>query len=474
MADDKINDFSYYSKIHTLSFYVLGNEENSKDSNVVVSNKELFKSDLPVPEGVYDAHMGTTDHFWLCETCGNTKAKCPGHSGSIELNYPVKSPLFRDFILKWLKVICFKCGKIISEKNIKVAKSKILSEYVKISRTINTCPHCNAPHPLVNKDKFEQATFYVEYPGSKFNKKEELYNHEIKTILERISDETVAFMGKPLRSHPKKFMLDVIRVAPNTIRPDIRRVGGNRSNNSDITALTKNIVEINELLPSKIPERERINKEIREMYFNLDMAYFELVKGSSGSNNQVRMITNTNKIPNSIANRIPKKEGRIRKNLMGKRVRYMMRSVITGDNMLKIDEVGLPISIAKSIQIPETVRSYNRDRLNTYYMNKHVVYPGCSGVIKIGTHKMHKIDYLDDEYQLQEGDIVMRDMITGDVMGFNRQPSLLFSSMSAVKIIVLEKGETLRMNVSSCNLYNADFDGKNCRCGCVSDCKSSC
>lgn len=159
---------------------------------------------------------------------------------------------------------------------------------------------------------------------------------------------------------------------------------------------------------------------------------------------------------------------------MGKRVRYMMRSVITGDNMLKVDEVGLPISIAKSIQIPETVRSYNRDRLNTYYMNKNKIYPGCTGIIKIGTHKMHKIDYLDEDYQLQDGDIVMRDVITGDVMGFNRQPSLLFSAMSAVKIIVLEKGETLRMNVSSCNLYNADFDGKGCRCGCESDCKSSC
>lgn len=304
-------DFSYYSKIHTLSFYVLGNEENEKDSNVIVTNKELFKSDLPIPEGVYDAHMGTTDHFWLCETCGNTKATCPGHPGSIELSYPVKSPLFREFILKWLKVVCFKCGKLLSDKTIKAAKSKLLTEYVKVSRMITTCPHCSALHPLVSKDKFEQAIFYAEYTGSKFSKKEELFNHEIKTILERISDETVSFLGKPLRSHPKKFILDTIRVAPNTIRPDIRRVGGNRSNNSDITALTKNIIEINDLLPSKIPEREKIDKEMREMYFNLDMAYYEMIKGSSGSNNQVRMITNTNKTPNSIANRIPKKEGRI-------------------------------------------------------------------------------------------------------------------------------------------------------------------
>jgi len=132
---------------------------------------------------------------------------------------------------------------------------------------------------------------------------------------------------------------------------------------------------------------------------------------------------------------------------------------ITGDNMLKVDELGLPISIARSIQIPETVRPYNRDRLNTYYMNKKTTYPGCSGIIKKSTKKMHIIDYLDNNYQLQDGDVLMRDLITGDVIGFNRQPSLLFSSMSSHKIIVLEKGETLRMNVSACNLYNADFDG---------------
>lgn len=454
-----INNFSYDSRIQTLSFYVLGNEENAKDSNVIVTNKELFKADLPIPEGVYDAHMGTTDHLWLCETCGNNKAICPGHSGSIDLHYPVKSPLFREFIIKWLKIICFKCGSLLSDKKVKAAKSKLLTEYVKISRSITTCSKCNEPHPVVSKDKFEQAIFYAEYSESKFSKKEELFNHEIKQILNKISDETVMKMGKPLRSHPKKFILDTIRVAPNTIRPDIRRVGGNRSNNSDITALTKNIIEINELLPAEIPEKEKIDKDLREMYFNLDMAYYEMIKGSSGSNNQVRMITNTNKTPNSIANRIPKKEGRVRRNLMGKRVRYMMRSVITGDNMLKVDEIGVPVSIAKSIQIPETVRPYNRDRLNTYYMNKNKTYPGCSGVRKSGTKKMHKIDYLDDSYQLQDGDIIMRDMITGDVIGFNRQPSLLFSSMSSHKVIVLQKGETLRMNVSACNFYNADFDG---------------
>jgi len=213
---------------------------------------------------------------------------------------------------------------LISDKTVRAPKSKLLTEYVKVSRTVSKCPHCNADHPSVSKDKFEQAIFYAEYDK---REKEQLYNHEIQKILSRITDETVISMGKPVRSHPKKFILNTIRVAPNTIRPDIRRVGGNRSNNSDITALTKNIIEINEILPQNPPDKEKIDKDLREMYFNLDMAYYEMIKGTSGSNNQVRMITNTNKTPNSIANRIPKKEGRIRRNLMGKRVRYMMRSV---------------------------------------------------------------------------------------------------------------------------------------------------
>ncbi len=108
-------------------------------------------------------------------------------------------------------------------------------------------------------------------------------------------------------------------------------------------------------------------------------------------------------------------------------------------------------------------------------MNRNKTYPGCVGITKFGTKKMHRIDYLDEDYQLQDGDVIMRDMITGDVIGFNRQPSLLFSSMSAHKVIVLPTGETLRMNVSACNLYNADFDGdKLCPCGQVTDCKSLC
>lgn len=196
------------------------------------------------------------------------------------------------------------------------------------------------------------------------------------------------------------------------------RIGGSRSNNNDITALTKNIVEINEVLPLEIPEIHEISKEVREMYYNLDILYYEMIKGAPATNNQVRVATTTNKTPSSIASRIPKKSGRVRRNLMGKRVTNMIRSVITGDNSLRVDEIGVPLELCKSLQIPETVHSYNKYKLNVYFLNKRDVYPGCSGIkIKL-TNKFHRIEHLDPTYELQDGDVVYRDLIDGDYIGF--------------------------------------------------------
>ena len=113
--------------------------------------------------------------------------------------------------------------------------------------------------------------------------------------------------------------------------------------------------------------------------------------------------------------------------------------------------------MAQALQIPETVRSYNKDKLNIYYMNKRNIYPGCSGIYLAGSKKFHSIEYLDPTYELQEGDVVLRDIIEGDYIGFNRQPSLLFGQIGSHRVKIMEKGYTLRINVSACAPYNAIF-----------------
>jgi DNA-directed RNA polymerase II subunit RPB1 len=449
---------TYYSKTYDLCFYVLGNEENLLESNVNITNKEVMKGDRPMLEGIYDAHMGTTDHAWNCATCGNRKTICPGHFGSIDLKYPLKSPMFRDELLKWLKITCYYCGEIIVPIKKKIKAARLLSELVKNVRSIKMCPACMKPHMQVVKDKKKPAIFYrVQEENKAIIKMEEFLNHQIEHVLQRIKDHTVIKMGKPLRSHPIKFILRTIRAPPNTIRPDIRRIGGARSSNSDTTSLLKTIIEINDALPDDIPPIDQIGQDLKDMYFNLDMTYFAMLKGGGGGD--VKLVTNTNKPPIAIAEHFPKKTGRIRRNLMGKRVEYMIRSVITGDSRLKIHEVGIPMIHAQNLEIPETVTNDNLARLTTYYMNRNDRYPGCKRIVKKSDGHAYRIEHMNKDYQLQEGDVVMRDMITGDVVNFNRQPSLLFSNIAAMRVVVMDVGFTLRINPSVCNYYNADFDG---------------
>ena len=453
---------TYYSGTFDLCFYVLGNEENLIESNINITNKEVMKGDRPMISGIGDAHMGTTDRAWNCATCGNRKTICPGHFGSVDLKYPVKSPMFRDELLKWLKITCFHCGEIIVSIKKNVVPAKLLSELVKSVRTVKTCPHCEKPHFQVVKDKKRPSVFYrVREEGKVVVSMTEFYNHQIEQVVQRISDANVIKMGKPLRSHPIKFVLRNIKAPPNNIRPDIRRVGGARSSNSDTTSLLKTLVEINDALPDDIPAVDQIGQDLKDMYFNLDMTYFAMLKGGGGGD--IKLITNTSKPPVAIAERFPKKTGRVRLNLMGKRVEYMIRSVITGDSKLRIHEVGVPKIHATNLEIPETVSDANLTRLTTYYMNKNERYPGCKRIIKKADGRAYRIEHMNPNYQLQTGDVIMRDMITGDIVNFNRQPSLLFSNIAAMRVVVMDVGDTLRINPSVCSYFNADkqsFDRK--------------
>lgn len=460
-------------EIAEVQYYILGSDEIRLESSVDVVNKELFRNEKPCSGGIYDAHMGTTDYGWLCETCGATKQTCPGHPGSLELRYPVKNAFFADTIFKYLKVICATCGKLVVKRKLKVSKgnlpkSRFLAEYAKISK-VDKCEWCGAPHYNVIKTKGERSTLQVEIPQSHGIERKELLNHDIAAILQRVSDATVKRLGKSPLVHPRKLILSTIKVPPNTIRPDIRRAGANRQSSNDVTTCIKTLVEINNSLPEEIPNYDRIQNELRERYFNLDTTFHTMVRGS-GTANQVKIVSVSNKALSSIAERIPDKSGRIKKNIFGKRVWYMGRSVITGDDTMKVNQLGLPMSNARTISIKETVRPYNRERLLRHYINGRAVYPGCTGVWKASNKKFYNIDFMDRSYVLQDGDVVHRDLVTGDVVNFNRQPTLDFASITSMSIVVLENIKTFTFNVTSTNLFHADFDGDNMNIQFSSDC----
>jgi len=451
----------YPDTVEEIQFYTLGDADNISASHVEVTNKHLFQGNLPIENGIYDAHMGTTDHSWNCQTCFNSKLKCPGHDGHLSLNYPVQSPMFKDDIIQWLKVICFECGSLVIDKILALRNISIhrrLSEYVKITRAANkniSCYKCNAIHPHVYRDKNRGVVIWAEVYIKNKQSKIQLFNHLIATIFERISSNTIALMGKQF--HPRKYILSVIRVPANTIRPDIKQMGGGRSNNNNITTLLKAIVENNNNLPIVIPKE--IPNVLELSYTNQDLLYYEMVQGTPPTSTKNKIITNTNKPLTSLSSRFTQKTGRIRKNLMGSRSWYTARSVITCDPVMRIDELGIPVEIAVGIQIPEVVNSMNRDRLMVYFNNKRLKYPGCTHVIKKRTGIEHCVQFLNKSFVLEYGDTVVRDVIDGDVVMFNRQPTMFGYSVACHKISVISEGSTIRMNISACSLYNADFDG---------------
>jgi DNA-directed RNA polymerase subunit A' len=447
------------SKIHSLTFYVKGDDEIEDESYVTVSNKISYRGNEPVARGLQDNHMGPTSDQYRCHTCLNKKSECPGHFGMINLKYPVKNPIFMftNRLLNWLRAFCFNCGLTVYKGKVTAKRSKILKEYAANAKGISHCPHCGSEHPLVVRDKMDPLMIFKEYyADKKLLKREPFYNNQILEALKKIPNEMVLEMGKPLSSHPKKLILTKIQVPTNPMRPDSKKAMGGRIAHNDLTKLLRSIVSTNEALPSPLPNMNLLDKEGRselsKQFNKLDEDVYNLIKGSG----KKRAGDSSNKPMMSIADHWPKKTGRPRQHLTARRCHYMTRSVITEDNLLRPDEVGVPVSIAKELTIPIPVQPWNLHILQKYFLNRET-YPGCTKLVKKSNGQRYNISKIPLDHELQYGDIIERHLIDGDVMGFGRQPSLLFSNIGGHKVKILNRGSTLRLNISACKLYNADF-----------------
>jgi DNA-directed RNA polymerase II subunit RPB1 len=161
----------------------------------------------------------------------------------------------------------------------------------------------------------------------------------------------------------------------------------------------------------------------------------------------------------SIRARLKGKEGRLRGNLMGKRVDFSSRTVITPDPCLQLDELGVPLDIATNLTFPETVTPYNYDEMKKYIQNGPQNWPGAKYIIR---HDDRQIDLSAlknrSDAHIEVGYKVERHIKDGDYVVFNRQPSLHKMSIMGHRIKILPYS-TFRMNLSVTSPYNADFDG---------------
>lgn len=480
-----------YSTIQYVGFHLSGDEEHLRQSYAPITSYELFAtSGQPVSGGVYDLRLGTIDHSCLCLTCFHGKKLCPGHRGHLKLRVAVSQPIAISEIRRWLRVTCLKCGEIVVDKDkyINLPMSKRLIEAATTDTAGKRCPRqsCGAIHPKITKDDEDYFTFWAESPVASDRREvivrstirslekrgEILYPDTIRAILERISDGAVELLGRNSSAHPKNLILRVISIPPNTIRPGVKSFGGSGSSYHDSTNLLQHLVKRNSQLPERLPDAMGplgpggiVDSELHRSVLNLQQIYYDMIMGSSGTNvtqgnNGRRGLVVGARPVRSILRNIPSKEGRLRGNILGKRVFFISRSTISGNMSYRIDEVGLPIMFARTLQVEEIVQEYNRDWLMPFFLNGRRQYPGCTHIIRKATGEAHDVAGLRD-FRLEVGDILFRDVINGDLAFYNRAPTLERSSTGVHKVIVIQDKNvhTFQMNVLACEWYNADFDG---------------
>lgn len=181
------------------------------------------------------------------------------------------------------------------------------------------------------------------------------------------------------------------------------------------------------------------------------------------------------KLPSGIRQMMEKKEGLFRMHMMGKRVNFACRSVISPDPYIGTHEIGIPMVFATKLTYPEPVTQYNVGELRQCVMNGPDVHPGATHVVSETGVATTLSGMTADQRKAVASQLltppeggksaaslnkkVLRHIRTGDVVLANRQPTLHKPSMMAHVVRVLPGEKTLRMHYANCNTYNADFDG---------------
>lgn len=285
--------------------------------------------------------------------------------------------------------------------------------------------------------------------------KRKLPASEALAILKRIPDEDIELMGLSKEwARPEWMILTVMPVPPPPVRPAISE-GGTAKGEDDLTYKLAEIIKASQQLkrfeqegaPAHIvDEFEDVLQYHTATYMDNDIAGIPQALQKSG------------RPVKSIRARLKGKEGRLRGNLMGKRVDFSARTVITGDPHLDLDQVGVPKSMARNLTYPERVTPYNISYLQQLVRNGPNEWPGARYVIRDTGERIDLKYNRRGDMALQFGWIVERHLKDGDFVLFNRQPSLHKMSMMCHRVKLMDYS-TFRLNLSVTPPYNADFDG---------------
>ncbi|CRG99773.1 DNA-directed RNA polymerase II subunit RPB1, putative [Plasmodium relictum] len=502
-------------RVKRLELGVLDPEIIKKISVCEIVNVDIYKDGLPREGGLNDIRMGTIDYKTLCGTCNMNVKYCPGHFGHIQLAKPMYHYGFMNVVLNVLRCVCYHCGRLLCNMNnskVKyIEKIKVnslrLKKLSELCSSIKVCDH-SAHEDSLNINDSSIDNFYnndlsnlnvnqqmLLNPNSYSNifemvskedvdcgcvqpkytregpnmfiqflhsseedideSKRKLSAEEALEILKKIRKEEMDILGfNSDRCIPSSLILTYIPIPPPCARPYVQY--GNQRSEDDLTLKLLDIVKTNIQLKRQTDRgaKSHVLQDLCSLLqFHITTLFDNDIPG-------MPIATTRSKKPiKAIRTRLKGKEGRLRGNLMGKRVDFSARTVITGDPNLDIDYIGVPKSVAMTLTFCETVTPLNYEDLKRRVERGPYEWPGAKYIIRDnGTKYDLRHVRKNSEKELEYGYKVERHMTDEDYILFNRQPSLHKMSIMGHKAKILPYS-TFRLNLAVTSPYNADFDG---------------
>jgi len=506
------------ARIKHIQFGIYSNQDIVNQAVLEVSDRNVY--DLApaadntrklTKNGPMDMRMGISTKTDTCETCGEKLSDCNGHFGHIKLALPAFHVGYLKHIIEILNCICKDCSRILLDvperrrylRSMRrpgmdnLQRTGISKRIMEECRKKKNCPYCGAVNGTVRKvpghplkvihnryDAFNRSTAKdkKEPPGKKefdqsfenaratipeFDKHakravDDMHPLRTLNLFKKISPEDCELLAMiPEDARPEMLIWEYVPVPPVAIRPSVMQEAG--ATEDDITNKIGDICHISSIIRAGLARGFPL-QVLMEQWDFLQLQIAMYINSETPGLKQQGL----QKTMRGFCQRLKGKGGRFRQNLSGKRVDFSGRTVIGPDPNLGIDEVAVPERVAKNLTYPEKVTKYNIEKLKKLVQNGPHKYPGANAIIKFGGFTNNLIVIAsrdptgeklgDAARKLQIGNIVERHIEDGDIVLFNRQPSLHRLSILSHRAKI-RPWRTFRLNECVCNPYNADFDG---------------
>ena len=280
---------------------------------------------------------------------------------------------------------------------------------------------------------------------------------DVRDWFEDIPNEDLEVLGIDSEdSRPEWMVLTVLPVPPVTTRPSITLDNGQRSED-DLTHKLVDIIRINQRFMEnrEAGAPQLIIEDLWELLqYHVTTFIDNEISGTPPARHRSGRPLKT------LSQRLKGKEGRFRGSLSGKRVNFSARTVISPDPTLSLNEVGVPDRVATEMTHTLNVTDRNVEEARQYVRNGPESHPGANYVRRPDGRRLKVTEKNCEELseKIEPDWEVNRHLIDGDIVIFNRQPSLHRMSIMAHEVVVMPY-KTFRLNTVVCPPYNADFDG---------------